>query len=58
MGLATMMMVVLFAFMLYVLIQYPAEKILSGITAKYLSQDKVLEAHYDFDQARQAVATA
>jgi hypothetical protein len=58
MGLATMMMVVLFAFMLYVLIQYPAEKILSGINAKYLSQDKVLQAHYDFDQARQAVATA
>lgn len=58
MGLATMMMVVFFAFMLYVLIQYPAEKILSGVTSKYLSQDKVLEAHYGFDQARKAVATA
>jgi hypothetical protein len=37
MGLATMMVVVLFSFMLYVLIQYPAEKMLSGISSKYLS---------------------
>jgi len=55
MGNATMLVVVLFAFMLYVLLQYPAEKMLSGIVAKYLSQDKVLEAHYNLDQARKQV---
>ena len=53
MGLATMMVVVMLSFLLYVLIQYPAEKILSSVSTKYLSQDKVLEAHYYFDQARQ-----
>ena len=58
MGLATMMVVVLFSFMLYVLIQYPAEKMLSGISSKYLSQDKILEAHYHFDQARQVASSA
>jgi hypothetical protein len=58
MGLATMMVVVMLSFLLYVLIQYPAEKILSSVSTKYLSQDKVLEAHYYFDEARQVALTA
>jgi len=36
-GMANMMLITFFSFLLYILIQYPAEKIFSGVIAKHLS---------------------
>lgn len=47
------MVVTFLAFFLYVLLQYPAEKVLTGFKAKYLSEDKLLEKYHYFDQARE-----
>jgi hypothetical protein len=47
-GLANMFITIFFALLLYILLQYPAEKVLSGIVSRHLSQDKLLEAHYNF----------
>ena len=53
-GMANMMLITFFSLLLYILIQFPAEKIFSGVINKHLSQNKILQAHYSFGQARQA----
>lgn len=52
-GVANMILITFFAFLLYILIQYPAEKIFSGIVEKYLSQRKILTAYNQFGKARE-----
>lgn len=41
-GVANMILITFFSLLLYMLFQYPAEKILSGFVSKHLSQNKIL----------------
>jgi hypothetical protein len=57
-GLANIFVITLISLLLYMLLQYPIEKVLGGFVKRYLSQDKLLEAHYGFDEARKAALVA
>ena len=57
-GLANVFVITFISLLLYMLLQYPIEKVLGGFVKRYLSQDKVLEAHYGFDEARKAALVA